>query len=298
MGAASVKTGTVSMPDKQQAYVSACPVGCASQLTATDLVLPEGALLRCPTCGQLVSQVTAARYWETMEQFDRADFNQPTGGALARRQSVSRRRLRAIAALLGKDPATARLLDVGCSRGLFVEAAAHSGFRAEGVEPAPRLAAAAREAGLNVHTGLLEEQRFPAESFDAVTLFEVVEHLKDPRSLLSECHRILRPGGILLLSTGNTDSWTVSVVGARWDYFQIALDGGHISFFNPESIRQLAQACGFAVARIETSRVKFYEKGEVAAWRYAVTKFAAELLNYPARLFRKGHGMLAYLRRV
>jgi len=260
--------------------------------------LPEGALLRCPSCGQLVSQVTTARYWETMEQFDRSDFNLPTPGALARRMSVSRRRLGAIAALLDKNPTDARLLDVGCSRGQFVEAAAQFGYRAEGVEPAPRLAAAARDAGLNVHTGLLEEQHFPEHSFDAVTLFEVVEHLRDPRSLVSECHRILRPGGILLLSTGNTDSWTVSFMGAKWDYFQIALDGGHISFFNPASVQQLAEACGFKVARIQTSRVKFFERNEVAAWRYAVLKLAAEFLSYPARFFRKGHDLLAYLRRV
>lgn len=298
MSVSAWKAGATPVPDTQPTYVSECPIGCASQLTATQIVLPEGALRRCPGCGQLVSQVTAARYWETMEQFDRADFNQPTAGALARRRSVFHRRLGAIAALLGKEPSEARLLDVGCSRGHFVEAAAQSGFRAEGVEPAPRLAAAAREAGLNVHTGLLEEQDFPAQSFDAVTLFEVLEHLKDPRSVLSECRRILRPGGILLLSTGNADSWTASVMGARWDYFQIALDGGHISFFNPSSIRRLAEACGFAVARIETSRVKFYEKGEVAAWCYGITKFVAELLNYPARVFRKGHDLLAYLRRV
>ena len=78
------------VPDREEAYVSACPVGCASQLTATDILLPEGALLRCPGCGQLVSQVTTARYWETMEQFDRSDFNLPTPRALARRTSVSR----------------------------------------------------------------------------------------------------------------------------------------------------------------------------------------------------------------
>jgi len=190
-----------------------------------------------------------------------------------------------------------RLLDVGCSRGLFVEAAVGLGFQAEGVEPAPHVAAAARAAGLNVHTGLLDAQGFPGESFDAVTLFEVVEHLKDPGSLLRECCRVLKPGGIILLSTGNAMSWTVTAMGARWDYFQIALDGGHISFFNPESIRRLAENSGFTVERIQTARVRFHDKGDVPAWRYVATKAAAELLNYPARLFSRGHDLLAYLRR-
>lgn len=281
-----------------QAYVTACPVGCAAPLTATGIVLPEGPLLRCADCGQLVSQVTAARYWETMQQFDHPDYNQAGApGQRERGSRVAQRRLNEIAALLGRRPQEIRLIDVGCSRGHFVRAAAGLGFRAEGVEPAPHIAAAARAAGLNVHPGLLEEQRFPERSFDAVTLFEVIEHLREPRALLAECQRILRPGGVLLLSTGNAASWTVAAMGRRWDYFDIARDGGHISFFNPRSLARLAAGCGFEVASIQTARVKFHEKGEVSAWRYTLGKTAAELLNYPARLLGKGHDLLAYLRR-
>jgi len=281
-----------------QAFVTACPVGCEAPLSATGIVLPEGPLLRCADCGQLVSQVTAARYWETMKQFDQPGYNQPGAPRQRERGSrVARRRLNAIAALLGRRPQDVRLIDVGCSRGHFVRTAADLGFRAEGVEPAPHIAAAARAAGLNVYTGLLEEQRFPERSFDAVTLFEVIEHLREPRKLLTECRRILKPGGVLLLSTGNTASWTVAAMGPRWDYFDIARDGGHISFFNPQSLRRLAAGCGFEVVRIQTARVKFHERGEVPAWRYTLGKIAAELLNYPARLLGRGHDLRAYLRR-
>ncbi len=279
-------------------YVESCPVGCAAPLAVTRIVLPEGPLLRCPGCGQLVSQVAAGRYWETMQQFDRADFNQPTGRELERRFAVARRRLAHIARLLNKGPAEIRLLDVGCSRGQFIAAAAGLGFNAEGVEPAPQIAAAARAAGLKVHTGLLEEQQFAASSFDTVTLFEVIEHLKDPRPLLAECRRILKPGGLLVLSTGNTASWTAAAMGARWDYFHIAKDGGHISFYNPASVTRLATNCGFEAVRIETARVKFHEKGDVPAWHYTLGKIAAELLNFPARLLGRGHDLLAYLSRA
>jgi 2-polyprenyl-3-methyl-5-hydroxy-6-metoxy-1,4-benzoquinol methylase len=278
-------------------YVLTCPVGCTAPFAATELALPEGPLLRCPECGQLVSQVGAARYWETMAQFDAADFNQPAGRELARRNAVARRRLGRIAKLLGKPPHAIRLLDVGCSRGQFVAAAAALGFAAEGVEPAPRIAAAARAAGLTVHAGLLEEQRFPDATFDALTLFEVLEHLREPAGLLRECRRVLKPGGVLLASTGNAASWTVAVMGARWDYFHIAKDGGHISFFNPHSIALLARRCGLEVARIDTARVKFHEKAGTPRARYAAGKLAAELLNLPARLAGRGHDMLAWLRR-
>ncbi len=282
----------------QDRYVVSCPVGCAAPLAATGIALPEGPLLRCSGCGQLVSQVSAGRYWETMRQFDRPDFNQPAGRELERRYAVARRRLAVIARLLSKGPAEIRLLDVGCSRGQFIAAAGRLGFDAEGVEPAPQVAAAARGAGLKVHAGLLEEQPFAASSFDAVTLFEVIEHLKEPRPLLAECRRILKPGGLLVLSTGNTASWTAAAMGARWDYFHIARDGGHISFYNPASITRLAANCGFDAVRIETARVKFHEKGDAPAWRYSLGKIAAELLNFPARLLGRGHDLLAYLRRT
>jgi len=272
-------------------------VGCAAPLAATDIVLPEGALLRCPECGQLVSQASAARYWETMAQFDAPDFNQPAGRELERRFTVARRRLATIARLRGKPPRQIRLLDVGCSRGQFIAAAVELGFDAEGIEPAPHIAAAAKAAGLKVRQGLLQEQGFREQSFDAVTLFEVVEHLKEPRALLAECRRILRLGGVLALSTGNTASWTVAAMGARWDYFHIAKDGGHVSFFNPGSVRRLAAQCGFEVARIETARVKFFEKGDAPRGLYVLAKLAAEFLTLPARRAGRGHDLLAYLRR-
>ena len=286
------------MAEPAQSYVTACPVGCNAGLTPTALVLPEGALQRCATCGHLLSRIGEAAYWESMRQFDQHEFNQPAPRELGRRFKVARRRLDTISRLLDKAPASLRILDVGCSRGNFLAAGAKLGFHMEGVEPAASIAAAARAQGLHVHTGLLADIRLPPASFDAITLFEVIEHLKEPLPLLRECHRVLKPGGLLVLSTGNTASWTVAVMRERWDYFQIAKDGGHISFFNPRSLALLAVRAGFAAERIETSRVKFHEKGEVAHWRYVAAKLAAELLNLPARLAGRGHDMLAFLRRA
>ena len=284
-------------PHPHSPYVAKCPIGCDAPLQPTHLLLPEGPLRRCGHCGQLLSAANESRYWETMASFNAPGFNQPPPREMARRHKVAQRRLQAITRLLGKAPADARLVDIGCSRGQFVDFAVRAGFAAEGVEPAPDIAAAARALGLNVHTGLLEEQRYPDATFDAASLFEVVEHLREPLPLLQECRRILKPGGILLISTGNAASWTVSAMGARWDYFHMEKDGGHISFFNPQSITTLAAICGFNVECIETSRVKFHEKDDTAALTYAIGKIVAELLNLPARAAGRGHDMLAYLRR-
>ena len=83
----------------------------------------------------------------------------------------------------------------------------------------------------------------------------------------------------------------------RWDYFQIRVDAGHVSFFNPYSIALLAQRTGFSVADLRTSRVRLLDKGQAPAPVYLLAKVAAELLNVPARLMDKGHDMLVYLRR-
>lgn len=286
------------MADSVPPYVTACPVGCSAPLVATDIELPEGRLRRCAECGQLVSWIGEDAYWRSMQQFDQREFNRPSPRELERRFRVARRRLGTVSALLGQPPAAIRVLDVGCSRGSFLAAGARLGFSMEGVEPAAGIAAAARADGLKVHTGMLADAGFPAASFDAVTLFEVIEHLKEPLALLRDCRRVLKPGGLLVLSTGNTASWTVAAMGERWDYFHIATDAGHISFYNPRSVALLAARAGFALERLETSRVKFFEQGDVARWRYAAGKLLAELLGLPARLTGRGHDMLAFLRRA
>jgi SAM-dependent methyltransferase len=283
---------------KSNTYIMSCPVGCKLPLEATAYALPEGPLRRCSGCGQLLSAADEKRYWDTMASFNAPDFNQPPAREVERRRSVAGRRLQTITRLLHKTPSATRVVDIGCSRGQFVGFAAEAGFQAEGVEPAPDIATAARALGLNVHTGLLEEQHYPDATFDAASLFEVVEHLREPLPLLKECRRILKPGGVLLISTGNAASWTVAAMGARWDYFHIEKDGGHISFFNPQSIAALAHNAGFDVERIETARVKFHEKGDVSGMTYMLGKLAAELLNVPARIAGRGHDMLAYLRRT
>ena len=279
-------------------HVQRCPVGCEAPLVPTRIVLPEGALLRCAGCGQLLSQVTDADYRRSMAVFNRPDFNRPDARASARRLALARRRLARTARLVGKAPADMHVLDVGCSRGSFVADAIALGYRAEGVEPAPDIAAAARDAGLTVHTGLLEDQHFPDASFDALTLFEVIEHLREPAALLAECRRVLAPGGVLLVSTGNGAGWTARMMGPRWDYFQIEKDAGHVSFFNPGSIGRLAQRCGFAVARIETRNVRIVTKEEVPRPLYVLSKLVTGPLGLAARALGTGHDMLVYLRRA
>jgi SAM-dependent methyltransferase len=285
-------------PDKSRPFIISCPVGCLSLRVPTDIVLAEGPLLRCSDCMQLVSQCTEERYRQSMVEFDDPRGTLPGPDSAARYAERMRKCLARIGSLLPRPPGEIRLLDVGCSTGAFLTVARGMGFITEGVEPAPQAAHAAQAAGLRVHQGLLEEIALPDRSFDVITLFEVIEHVGEILPIFRECHRILKPDGLLIISTGNADSWAASFMSSRWEYFQIGRHGGHVSFFNPFSVRLLAERSGFRIESIRTHGMRFYEKGEVHPVVYRLAKIAAELMNLPSQLFGKGHDMLVCMRRA
>ena len=95
------------------------------------------------------------------------------------------------------------LLDVGCAYGDFLTVAREHGFDVAGVDIDKPVAEVARQRGFVVLDDLLEELALPGESFDAVTLWDVIEHVGDPKALLAETVRVLKPGGILFFHTGN-----------------------------------------------------------------------------------------------
>ncbi len=284
-------------PPPPTRYITTCPVGCAPPLQSTPIVLPEGPLLRCPHCGQLVSQCSEALYWQSMQEFNDPRGTMPDARSAARGFRRGKKYLDHISALLGKAPAATRLLDVGCSSGAFLTTAVKLGYAAEGVEPAERAAATAQASGLKVHQGLLHEAAYADASFDAISLLEVIEHLKEPLPLLREVQRILKPGGIFLIGTGNAASWSAQSFGAHWDYFSIAKHGGHISFFNPKSIEKLAAQADFSVAQLKTRSVRFGDRGNTAEPAYTLFKIAAELVNPLAAWWDQGEDMAVYFRK-
>ncbi|MGB8437017.1 MAG: hypothetical protein WCE38_22455 [Burkholderiales bacterium] len=98
-------------------FIARCPVGCEAPLTASEYVLPEGPLLRCAACGQLVSQCSEDAYRAALAKWDTASGTLPDARSTRRHASVSKRRLAALMAMLGPQASPARLLDVGCSSG-------------------------------------------------------------------------------------------------------------------------------------------------------------------------------------
>ena len=157
-------------------------------------------------------------------------------------------------------PPGGRLLDVGCATGEFL-AAAKGRYEAWGIDISPQaIETAARE-----HPDLaerlfacpVEQAALPAGAFDAVTLWDVIEHLPDPVDAVNRLKRLLKPDGVLALSTGNVGALTARAMGRRW---ALMTPPEHVSFFNRSSLTRLAELCGGRIVRW-VSRGKWVNAG-------------------------------------
>jgi SAM-dependent methyltransferase len=115
------------------------------------------------------------------------------------------------------QPQTGTLLDIGCATGSFIVAMRELGWQVQGVELSRYAAEYARQQqGLTVHTGTVESAEFPAQQFDVVTMWDVLEHVLDPKQTLAEVGRILKPNGLLVLSLPNPDCWEAKLFKGYW----------------------------------------------------------------------------------
>jgi ubiquinone/menaquinone biosynthesis C-methylase UbiE len=136
-----------------------------------------------------------------------------------------------------------RLLDVGCHIGVFLEVASEHGWESWGVEPSCWAVRLAQERGLRVKLGTLAKVAFPSAFFDVVTLWDVIEHLSDPKAELEEIYRILKPGGLVCIHTINIESLLARLLGRRWPWFLEM----HIYYFSPRTLGRVLEEIGFQV---------------------------------------------------
>ncbi len=172
-----------------------------------------------------------------------------------------------------------RLLDIGCSTGLFLRAARAIGWVGQGLEYSPDSSSIAREQHrLDVKTGELRPETYAPDSFDVVTMWDVIEHVPDPYETLVQIRRILAEDGQVLLKTPNADGLYPRMslrLAGRLGFWGHAEPPGHLFQFSVASLSRLAERAGFRVVAVCHQRIPIgYSFGSPRGW-FRSAKWAA-----------------------
>ncbi len=148
------------------------------------------------------------------------------------------------------DLPNGRALEIGCGSGGLLQDVVGMGWQAVGIDFDAAAVTAAREKGLDVHVGDLASQSFADQSFDAVLMNHVIEHLPDPVATLKEIKRIMRPRGRLLCVTPNSRSWGSRRFANNWRGLE---PPRHIQIFTRDSLRHAAKQAGISRAIVHVT---------------------------------------------
>jgi len=268
-----------------------CPFHTTAKISLTGLLLKEGPIQQCQHCKLNFSSCSQAEYLASLETvWGHADRLDPDSQGFKRLKSRRRTDWKAFQRFSNYEDKP-RHLDIGCATGTTVSIFESFGADSFGIDPSEQPIKMGKMVGRNLAVGYLEDQNFSAASFDLITMYEVIEHIKNPKEVFSEISRILKPGGVAIIGTGNLSSWTKTIRGRHWDFFNLQERGGHICYYSPKIFRQLAPEFGLKLRWANTYSVKFFERHEVNPVVYHLAKFLSESLSLPSSIVGKGHQM-------
>lgn len=229
---------------------SPCPL-CAGHKQIDFLEVNSYRIVRCVTCGFLfVSPSPTSQQLQSFYQ--QGEYY--TGGTLGYSNYMGERRLherlalRRLRTIERLCPGRGRLLDVGCAAGFFLHVAQQRGWEPFGVELSNEMVSYATQLIGRPIAGSLSELQAAPHSFDAITLWEYIEHIPDPNDEIERLTALLRPGGILALSTPNTGYWTAVHQPQQWREYK---PPAHLGFFTDRSLRQMLEGCGLDVLTLK-----------------------------------------------
>lgn len=149
---------------------------------------------------------------------------------------------------------TKEIFDVGAATGIFVEIAQNAGWTASGCEPSEYAQIEARKKKLSIQKGTIKELNIQSESFDVVTFWDVLEHLEKPNEDFIEVSRILRPGGLVAISTPDCGSLLARSMGSKWHHIW---PPEHINYFNKKSMQIFLKKHSLMIEHISSINKQF-----------------------------------------
>lgn len=209
-------------------------------------------LVRCRQCGLLYlnprpSPAEMAGYYpQDYRPYKRAIADERWAPMRWMRGRNIRRRRRAAERHAPRIPG--RVLDVGCSTGIFLAEMQSAGWQGTGVEVNEPAATYARERfGLEVMNGTLEQANLPVGTFDVITFWDVLEHTHDPLAALRRAHGLLRPGGVVIATVPNHHSLDRKLFGPTWIGFDAPR---HLTVLAPGTLRRMFKRAGLNVVTL------------------------------------------------
>ncbi len=177
-----------------------------------------------------------------------------------------------------------KLLDVGSGVGYFVKEALENGFEAEGIEFSSDAAKIGQQHfHLNIHFGDLFTVDFPKNSFDIITLWQVLEHMQNPQKVLRKVHYLLKTEGLLAIAVPNFSSFQSKIFQDRWYHLEIPR---HLFHYDPICLDQLLQKNGFDIESINF----FSKEHNWAGILGSVIRLSAKNESLIHKVFRKSVG--------
>ena len=140
-----------------------------------------------------------------------------------------------------------RFLDVGCGAGTLLDIAIELGWDAKGVEVSKPAAEHLVNRGIDVFEGTLSDADFPDNYFDVITCTEVIEHVSDPKSVISEIARVLSPNGILWMTTPHGNGLSAKLLGSKWS---VVAPPEHLNLFSLKALEMCLRDVGFTKCKL------------------------------------------------
>jgi 2-polyprenyl-3-methyl-5-hydroxy-6-metoxy-1,4-benzoquinol methylase len=140
-----------------------------------------------------------------------------------------------------------KALDIGCGQGTFLQLLQREGWECHGTELTPGSARRASQRGIPVSVGEIPEDQFPPHSFDLVSFWQVLEHLRDPMKVLKGLRPLMKKGGIVAISTPNIESLQAKVASRQWFHLD---PPRHLCLFSPKTLARMMKSLGFHTLEI------------------------------------------------
>jgi len=207
-------------------------------------------IVRCDECGLVfVGRVQTAQ--ELAAIYDDAYWEDPEAEGYDGYAAAEQRKRHHYSGLLAQLESlvpVGDLLEVGSAYGFFLDEARIRGWRVRGIEPSRPAADHARsKLGLEIVSEPLSELPSEPESVDCIAMWDVIEHLPDPRATVQAAFDWLRPHGVLALSTGDVTSLTARLHGRDWS---LLTPPWHQFYFSRRTMRRMLEDVGFEVVRM------------------------------------------------